>query len=143
MKKSKKEEDKVEVIDKTTPFTYVSIIRTKKGSWSEHDPKHYSPYIVNKALSFGMTTIFHANEMNKRSISVLPVKAQFDFYINSVSKQSGYSPWIKTTKQENVHHVKSFYDVSTEKAKEILTILSEDQIDYIRMKVLNREPKNE
>lgn len=126
---------------KSSPFDFVRIIRTKKGGWSDHDPKHYNPFLINRALSFDMLTVFHANEMNKQMI--LPHKAQFDFYLNSVSKLSGYSPWIKGAKIENIQYVKSFYDVSTEKAKEILTILSEDQIDYIKTKVMNRDTLNE
>lgn len=126
---------------KSSPFDYVRAIRTKKGTWSDFDSKQYIPYIVNRALSFDMQSLFHANEMNKQT--VLPHKAQFEFYLNSVSKLSGYSPWIKAEKVENIQYVKSFYDVSTEKAKEILNLLSEDQVDYIKTKVMQKDTKNE
>lgn len=126
---------------KSSPFDYVRAIRTKKGTWSDFDSKQYIPYIINRALSFDMQSLFHANEMN-RQIG-LSNKAQFDFYLNSISKLSGYSPWIKSKKADNLDHIKSFYEVSTEKAKEILTILSEDQVDYIKTKVMQKDTKNE
>lgn len=126
---------------KQTPFDFVRAIRNKQAKWGDIDPAQYIPFLINRALACDLATIFQANEMNKQ-ICLNP-KAQFDFLINSIPKLSGYSPWVKGDKTESLQYIKEYYEVSGEKAREILSILSEEQVDFIKTKIMKKDTKNE
>ena len=125
---------------KASPFDFVKTIRTKKGSWEDLDQSQYIPFIINRAMSFDMQSLFQANEINRQT--PLSHKAQFEFYINSVSKLSGYSPWQKADKVEELQYIKEFYNVSSEKAKEILLILTPEQVNIIKTKIMKKDTKH-
>jgi hypothetical protein len=73
-----------------------------------------------------------ANEMN--GFHFLDKKVQFDFYINSIRKKKRFGgKWLNQAKLKNIEYVKEYYGYSNEKAREALTILSDKQIELIRM----------
>ena len=80
-----------------------------------------------------MDTIFQTNEMNRNPH--LDSRLQFDYLINNIRKKRRYSKWLKPEKLKNVELVKEYYGFSYEKAKDALSILSEDQLAYIRDKL--------
>ena len=100
---------------------------------TSQDEKKYSAFIVNRGLSFFMDTIFQTNEMNRNPH--LDSRLQFDYLINNIRKKRRYSKWLKPEKLKNVELVKEYYGFSYEKAKDALSILSEDQLAYIRDKL--------
>jgi len=64
----------------------------------------------------------------------LDKKVQFDFYINSIRKKKRFGgKWLNQAKLKNIEYVKEYYGYSNEKAREALTILSDKQIELIRM----------
>ena len=118
-----------------SPFEYIKAINESKedimiDSISE---KKYSPFIVNRGLSFFMDTIFQINEMN-RSYH-LDSRLQFDYLLNSIRKKKRYSKWLKPEKLDNLEIVKEYYGFGNEKAKDALKIISEEQLGYIRTKL--------
>lgn len=90
----------------------------------------YKPFIVNKCLSFFTDTIFHANEINCKHW--LDPKTQFDFYRLSVRKKKRFSPWIKKQDDENIAVIKEVYGYSEMKAREVLNILSPNDIELLK-----------
>lgn len=118
-----------------SPFDYVNAIHHTKEDMmaTEGGEKGYNPFIVNKALSFGVDTILFANEMNARYH--LPKKMQFDFLINTVRPRKRYNKWLKAEKVENVELVKAYYGFNTQKALAALRILTPQQIEFIKAKM--------
>ena len=97
----------------------------------EHDlEKQYPSYIVNRCMSGHIDAILLANEMNKRPN--LPKKLQYDFFLNSIRKRKRYSPWLRKEEIENLDFVKRYYGYSNEKAKQVLNILTREQLSFIR-----------
>lgn len=92
--------------------------------------KEYSPYVINRSLSYFPDTLFHANEMNQKHF--LCKKMQYDYLRCSIRKRKRFSKWDKKTQTSNLDLVKEYYSYSTKKALEILPLLSEDQIEYIK-----------
>ena len=89
-----------------SPFEYIKAINESKedimiDSISE---KKYSPFIVNRGLSFFMDTIFQINEMNRNYH--LDSRLQFDYLLNSIRKKKRYSKWLKPEKLDNLEIVK-------------------------------------
>jgi hypothetical protein len=112
-----------------TPFDFLNAINENKKDLFQ-DPqaeKDYSPFMINRGLSFFPDTVLYANEMNK-SVQI-PAKWQFEFLKNSIPKKKRFSKWHKkdaTTEQLKL--VMKHYKYSEKKAHEVLSILSTKQI---------------
>lgn len=114
---------------------WLNSINYSKENILEDDPSlesDYPPYIVNRCLSGFVDTILLANEMNVNSH--LDKKLQYDFYINIVRKRKRFTPWLKKEKFDDLEHVKRYYGYSNEKARIALTLLTQDQLEFIRSK---------
>jgi len=111
-----------------------SINQTKKNLIDE-DPsieKEYAPYIVNRIYSGHLDAIMFANEMNMYNF--LPKKMQYDFFINTLRVKKRFSPWLRKDEIKDLDYVKRYYGYSNEKAKQILKILSKEQLNFIKSK---------
>jgi len=117
------------------PFEYVSSINYNKRDIMVDDiaEKEYNAYIINKALSFFPDTILFANEMNK--FHHLDARLQYDFFINIIKKKQRFSKWLKPSEMENLELIKNYYGYSNEKAKSVLTLLSNEQIDELKKRM--------
>ena len=112
-----------------------SINFTKKNLIDEEPSieKDYSPYIINRCFSGHIDSVMFANELNLKPN--LPKKLQYDFYLNSLRKKKRFSPWLRKDKIENLDLIKKYYGYSNEKARQILNILTKEQISFIRKRL--------
>ena len=117
------------------PFEYLNAINTTKKDVMVDDlsEKSYNAFMVNRSLSYFHDTILLANEMNM--YHHLDNKLQFSFLINTVRKRKRFSKWAKPSNPNDIEVVKEYYGYSNEKARQVLTILSKEQIEELRMKV--------
>lgn len=113
-----------------------SIQQTKKIVVTADNEKDYNPYIVNRALSFHLDMVMASNQMN-----VMPGTdrlLQYHYLLNTVrSYKRPFQKWQKRQDDDNLEVVKEFYNYSNEKAKEALTVLTNDQLNKIK-KILNK-----
>jgi hypothetical protein len=119
-----------------TPFDFINAInQTKVDLFKEPlANKDYDAYIVNRGLSFFHDTVVQANTMNQ--YSSLPNEWQFRFLLNSVTKKKRFSKWAKKDKAtESLKLVQEYFGYSSEKAKEALRILSDEQLSEIKLKL--------
>ena len=116
---------------------YLNAINyTKKNLLDTDDEsveKEYTPFVINRCLSYFVDTILYANEMNQRN--QLSKKMQFDYLLNSIRKNKRYSKWLKRESEKNLDIVKEFYGYSDTKAREILDIITEDDLVWMRQKL--------
>ena len=118
------------------PFEFTKTINETKLNLIDEDPeveKDYIPFLVNRSLGYFMDTIMYANEMNQKSS--IDHKLQYDFLLNIIRPRKRFSKWLKKSKDDNIDLVKKFYGYSYTKAKDVVDILSEDQLKYIRSKL--------
>ena len=94
--------------------------------------KDYAPFIINRCLSGHIDCLMYANEMNKYNF--LPKRLQYDFFINIVRKRKRFSPWINKEKIKDIDYVKRYYGYNNEKALQALSILSKEQLTFIKAK---------
>ena len=114
---------------------WLNSINHTKENIIDIDPdleKDYPPYIINKCLSGFVDTILFSNEMNMSSH--LDRKMQYDFYINIVRKRKRFSPWLRKEKIDDLEHINRYYGYSNEKAQIALTLLTKEQLEFIRSK---------
>ena len=117
------------------PFEYLKAINETKKDIMVDDiaEKEYNPFIINRGLSFFKDTILYANEMNR--YHHLDHRVQFDFFINIIRKKKRWSKWVKPSDIDNLELIKEYYGYSNEKTRQIMPLLSSDQITIIRNKV--------
>ena len=60
---------------------------------------------------------------------------QYQFLINIVRKKKRFSKWIKKEKIEAIDIIKEYYGYNTDKARQVVSILSKEQIDDIKSKL--------
>lgn len=118
-----------------SPFDFINAIHHTKENlivddWSE---KQYSPYIVNKGLSYGHDTVIPANEMNSRPH--LDKILQFQFLINIIRPKKRFNKWIKADKIDDLEIIKEYYGYSTDKAKQVLPLLSRSQLEELKTRL--------
>jgi len=118
-----------------SPFDYLNAINSTKKNLivDEETEKEYNPYIVNKSLSYFQDTVLIANEMNR--YAHLDKKLQFQFLINIIRKRKRFSKWFKPGVQDDIEVVKEYYGYSDEKARQVLPLLSLDQMGQLKEKV--------
>ena len=118
------------------PFEYVNAINYTKKNIMIDDvaEKAYAPYMVNRQLSYFPDTVLAANEMNRNHH--LDNRLQFDFFINIIRKRKRFSKWFKPEQISDLDVVKKYYGYSNEKAHQVLTILTTDQINELKRKVM-------
>ena len=109
-----------------------SINHDKKPLLDEDETasRLYPCFVVNRCLSYFADTIFHANEMN--CAPWLDNKTQFDFYRIGVRKKKRFSPWLKKETEENIKTIQAAYGYSERKAREVLNIISPQEMDQIK-----------
>ena len=121
------------------PFDYINAINTTKKNLmvgTENDrlaEKGYDPFLTNRALSYHNDTIGVANEMNTRHY--LDKKLQFLFLLNNVRPKKRFAKWVKKQKDSDVAVIKEYYGYNDIKARQALTILTDDQLTDIRIRI--------
>ena len=117
------------------PFEFVNDINFGKSNIMVDDitEKAYNAFMVNRGLSYFNDTVLMANEMNLNAH--LDNRLQFDFLINIVRKKRRFSKWAKAQTNSDVEVVKDYYGYSNEKARQILPLLTSEQIDDLKKKV--------
>ena len=118
------------------PFEYVNAINYTKKDIMIDDvtEKGYAPYMINRQLSYFPDTVLAANEMN-RNLHI-DNRLQFDFFINIVRKRKRFSKWHKPETVSDLEAVKKYYGYSNEKARQVLSLLTTDQINELKNKVM-------
>ena len=117
------------------PFEYLKAINETKKDIMVDDiaEKEYNPFIINRGLSFFKDTILYANEMNR--YHHLDHRVQFDFFINIIRKKKRWSKWIKASDIDNLELIKEYYGYSNEKAKSVLSLLNNAQIEELKQRI--------
>ena len=123
-----------------SPFDFVNSINMNKKDLirgSENPSlaeKQYVPYMVNKSLSYFVDTIMYANEMNKSHH--IDGILQNDYYLNSIRSSKRFSKWAKREENSDVDCIQEYYKVGYLRALEISKVLSREQIDQIKIRII-------
>lgn len=118
-----------------SPFDYVNTINTTKTDIMVDDiaEKEYNGFVVNRSLSYFPDTVALANVMNQ--FHHLDNKLAYHFLLNIVRKRKRFSKWVKPDVEDAVDVIKQYYGYNNQKAKQVMALLTHDQIDVLRQKV--------
>jgi len=114
------------------PFDFVTAINDTKKDVMVDDiaEKAYAPFLTNRSLSYFRDTVLIANTMNQ--YHHIDNRLQFDFLINIVRKRKRFSKWLKPEVVSDLDVVKEYYGYSNEKAKQVLSLLTPDQLNVLK-----------
>ena len=114
------------------PFELIKSISSTKKDILENE-KDYNAFMVNRGLSYFPDTVIYANEMNR--FHHLDSRLQYQFLINTIRKRNRFSKWNKSIESENINAIKEYYGYSNEKARDVLPLLSNENLKYIRGRI--------
>ena len=114
------------------PFEIINSISNTKKDILENE-KDYNAFMVNRGLSYFPDTVIYANEMNK--FHHLDSRLQYQFLINTIRKRNRFSKWNKSIESENINAIKKYYNYSNEKARDVLPLLSKENLNTIRGRI--------
>ena len=120
---------------KTNPFDYVKAVSHTKKDIMVDDvaEKEYNAFMVNRSLSNFQDTILYANLMNVNHH--IDARLQFDFFINTIRKKNRFSKWLKPLNYKDLDVIKEYYGYSDEKAKSVLSLLDNKQIEELKKRI--------
>lgn len=112
-----------------------SILQTKESVFKDQtEYKDYVPFVINRALSYHIDCIMYANQMNLNCD--IDKDMQYQYLLNTIrSMKRKFQPWQKTETDKNLQYVKEYYKYSDSKAKSVLRLLTDEQIEIIKRKV--------
>ena len=114
------------------PFELIKSISNTKKDILENE-KDYNAFMVNRGLSYFPDTVIYANEMNR--FHHLDQRLQYHFLINTIRKRNRFSKWNKSIESENINAIKQYYGNSNEKARDVLPLLSNENLKTIRGRI--------
>lgn len=107
---------------------YLNSINYEKKHVMEdsRDEKEYYPFMVNRCMSYFPDSILQANQMN--TSWHLPKRMQYDYLFHGLRSRKRFSKWEKINHPKEIDLIKRYFGYSTQKALDILPILTEDDI---------------
>ena len=84
-------------------------------------------------MSGHMDALMYANEMNINP--QLDKKLQYDFYLNTLRSKKRFSPWVRKEEISNLDIIKSYYGYSDDKARQVLPLISNTELEHIRKRL--------
>jgi len=115
-----------------SPFEFIKSISSSKKDIMENE-KDYNAFMINRGLSYFPDTVIYANEMNK--FHHLDNRLQYQFLINTIRKRNRFSKWNKSIESENINAIKKYFNYSNEKARDVLPLLSNENLKTIRGRI--------
>lgn len=106
----------------------------------EEDPsveKDYLSFIINTSMSYFSDTIEYSNNMNMNSH--LDNKLQYSYYLLSVRPKKRFSKWAKKIDDENLDATMKYFSYNRTRAKEVIRLLSPEQLEDIKEKLSRAE----
>jgi hypothetical protein len=117
---------------KGDPFKLIHEISHRRDVIAD-DPERindYIPFLVNRAFSYHMDTVWYANMMNQNHS--MPKDHQYSFYINIVRPKKRFAKWANKNDNAELQLVMEYFGYNTQKALQALTVLSDEDLETIR-----------
>jgi hypothetical protein len=112
------------------PFDYVNNINTSRDDiWDANSESEYNVFFINKALSFHLDWIYHAQQMNRD----IPPRMHYDYMRNVLPKKKRSSgKWEKEVLDKEIELIQEAYKCSYTHAAQYRNILNNNGISRIK-----------
>lgn len=115
---------------------YLNAINQTKKKMSDLDDdfdtvkKKYSPFVVNRCLSFFPDTLIQSNNMNR--YHGLDREMQFDYLRLSTRKRNRFSKWQKKNENGRIEVIMKYFGYNYSKAEEVEDLISDEYFEQIK-----------
>ena len=116
-------------------FDYINSINSKNYIYDEENCDGYNEYVINKAFSMFVDTVFITNEAN---VCGLKGKQHYDFLFYTIPKRKRFEKWTKELLDEELNFIMEYFTINRKIAKLYLKNLSKEQISDIK-EILKKE----
>jgi len=109
-----------------------SILQTGKSVLKDEiDYRDYTPFVVNRALSYHVDCVLYVNQLNLWPS--MDKDMQYQYLLNTIRPMKRkFAPWQKASRDKDIECVKLYFGYSDQKARDALRILTDEQIAEIR-----------
>lgn len=116
----------------TTPFSFVSDISfDKKNIFSASTESQYNSFLINRAFSYHIDSLFEANDMNMRPN--LWKEAQNSYLLNILVRRKRFAKWAKRVKrEEDLLLLCEVLEINMKRANEVFDLLTDDDIEKLK-----------
>jgi hypothetical protein len=76
----------------------------------------------------------YANEINR--VNHVDSLLQNDYYLNSIRSAKRFSKWAKREESSDIETIQEYYKVNYKRALEISKVLTREQIDHIKTRII-------
>jgi NACalpha-BTF3-like transcription factor len=111
-----------------------NLMRDDVGNTVEAEVKGYPAFPVMRSLSYHQDVILIINMLNEVGLQSFGVNPQqhYEFLLHAVPKAKRFAKWAKQDKEEDIELLMETFPVSYEKAKDILSLIGEADMQRIR-----------
>jgi hypothetical protein len=116
-----------------------SINQSKKNIIRGQEPldiaeKMYPSFPVSRCLSYHPDAILYINELNCFGLAEHKLRPMmhYEFLLHSLPRRNRFAKMQKAPKDNNLELVKKYYKYSTDKALEIMDLLSDETLAEIQ-----------
>ena len=95
--------------------------------------KHYTPFIINRGLSYHEDAILAAAVLNERSH--LEKRLQVLYLINTLRPRKRFSKWVKSSVSDDAQVTAEYYGVSLRVARDLISLHSSEQLTTMRARL--------
>lgn len=110
-----------------------NLIRSEDGIINESEAKSFPSFVIQRALSYHAETVFYAAHlsglMNKRNR--MSNAMAYEFLLYALPKGKRFAKMVKSKNLEIIEVIMEMQKCSPRKAKDILKLLTQDQIDSL------------
>lgn len=110
-----------------SPFDYVTSINKQE---KVEVGRNYDKFLTTRQFSYFIDTILIAAESSKHLN--MDNELHYEFLFNGIRKRNRFSKWFKPEENEVIKMIMDYYEIGFNKASEILRILKQDELDYIK-----------
>ena len=115
-------------------FDFVKAINKGENILDQDNEGLWNGFMIGRAFSQHADTVIIANEMNIRR--GLTPRMENDFYLSMVRKNpKRFSKWAKLEETPEFLAVKEYYGYNSKQTRNVMPLLSEEQIEEIMGKV--------
>lgn len=117
------------------PFEYVDSVSHGKtdmmrGTKDDDEAERgYVPFLTNRALSYHVDSVMHANEMNSRHWAQKLL--QYDYLLASLRKRKRFGKWAKETEDDRLQQVRETLGMGLRESKMAWDALTSEQRDRL------------
>lgn len=112
-----------------------AILFNKPDVFKDPEAEHvYTPFLVNRSLSYHQDSLFYANQMNQ--MGQLDKHLQINYYLNTIrARRRSFCKWSKPPVESDLNAVMKYYGYNRAKALQAMRILTQEQITLIKEEV--------